>query len=174
MTYYTRLLLGHGLPNTKSCFTNLENALTSDAEFIKPNTKHLFFVTVHVSLIVFGAVLFQINENNKMKFISYISCILSAQQQIFSALDPELLGIVLALLIYEFLIIGSPHQSHKVTDHKHLLQCFTKKETLAHACIVELNYISQNSLNKKIFLFQVRICLLQICSVALLQKLNSN
>ena len=42
-----------------------------------------------------------------------------------------LLGIVHALQIYEFLIIGSPHPIHIFTDHKPLLHCFTKKGNLS-------------------------------------------
>ena len=42
-----------------------------------------------------------------------------------------LLGIVHALQIYEFLIIGSPHPIHIFTDHKPLSHCFTKKGNLS-------------------------------------------
>ena len=66
-----------------------------------------------------------------MKVISYNSRILNPQEQKHSTLDRELLGIVYALQIYEFLIIGSPHPIHIFTDHKPLLHCFTKKENLS-------------------------------------------
>ena len=65
-----------------------------------------------------------------MKVISYNSRILNPQEQKLSTLDRELLGIVHALQIYEFLIIGSPHPIHIFTDHKPLLHCFTKKGNL--------------------------------------------
>ena len=65
-----------------------------------------------------------------MKVISYISRIINPQEQKPSTLDRELLGIVHALQIYEFPIIGSPHPIHRFTDHKPLLHCFTKKVTL--------------------------------------------
>ena len=61
-----------------------------------------------------------------MKVISYNSRILNPQEQNFSTLDSELLGIVHVLQIYEFLIVGSPHPIHVFTDHKPLLHCFTK------------------------------------------------
>ena len=51
----------------------LTNALTSDTELTIHNTEHPFFITVDASLIGLGAVLFQLNENNKMKVISYNS-----------------------------------------------------------------------------------------------------
>ena len=104
-------------------------SLTSETELTIPNTKHPFFITVDALLIPIGTVLFQINEHNKMKVISYNSRILNPQEQKLSTLDRELLGIVHALQNYEFLIIGSPHPIHIFTDHK-LLHCFTKKGTL--------------------------------------------
>ena len=59
------------------------------------------------------------------------SRILNPQEQKLSTLERELLGIVHALQIYEFLIIGSPHPIHVFTDHKPLLHCFTKKGNLS-------------------------------------------
>ena len=66
-----------------------------------------------------------------MKVISYKSRILNPQEKKLSTLDRELLGIVHALQIYEFLIIGSPHPLHIFTDHKPILHCFTKKGNLS-------------------------------------------
>ena len=66
-----------------------------------------------------------------MKVISYNSRILNPQEQKLFTLERELLGIVHALQIYEFLIIGSPHPIHVFTDHKPLLPCFTKKGNLS-------------------------------------------
>ena len=95
-------------------------SLTSETELTILNTKHPFSTTVDASLIGLGAVLFQLNEQNKMKVISYNSRILNPQEQKLSTLDRELLGIVHALQIYEFLIIGFPHSIHIFTDHKPL------------------------------------------------------
>ena len=102
----------------ESLFQKLKMSLTSETELTLPNTKHPFFITVDASLIGLGAVLFQLNEQNKMKVFSYSSRILNPQEQKLSTLDRELLGIVHALQIYEFLIIGSPHPIHIFTDHK--------------------------------------------------------
>ena len=66
--------------------------MTSDTELTIPNTKNPFFITVDASLIGLGAVLFQLNEQNKMKVISYNSRILTTQEQNISTLDRELLG----------------------------------------------------------------------------------
>ena len=70
-----------------------------------------------------------------MKVISYNSRTLNPQEQKNSTLDRELLVIVHALQICEFLIIGSPHPIHVFTDHEPLLHCFTRREILAHAFI---------------------------------------
>ena len=114
----------------ESLFQKFKMSLTSETEFTIPNTKHPFFITVDASFIGLGAVLFQLNEQNKMKVMSYNSRILNPQEQKLSTLDRELLGIVHALQIYEFLIIGSPHPIHIFADHKPLLHCFTKKVIL--------------------------------------------
>ena len=115
----------------ESLFKKLKMSLTSETELTIPNTKHPFFITVDASLIGLGAVLFQFNEQNKMKVISYNSRILNPQEQKLSTLDRELLGIVRALQIYEFLIIGSLHPIHIFTDHKPLLHCFKEKGNLS-------------------------------------------
>ena len=83
--------------------------MTAETELTIPNTKHPFFITVDASSVGLGAVLLQLNEDNKLRVIFYNSRILNTQEQKFSTLDRELLAIVYALQIYEFLIIGSPH-----------------------------------------------------------------
>ena len=104
--------------------------MTADTELTIPNTTHPFFITVDASLVGLGAVLFQVNEENKMKVISYNSRILNTQEQKLLTLDRELLAIVYALQRDEFLIIGSPHPIYLFTDRKPLLHCFAKKRNL--------------------------------------------
>ena len=82
---------------------------------------------LHINLKLFYDGLHENTPRQKMKVISYNSRLLNPQEQKFSTLDRELLGIVHALQRYEFLIIGSPHPIHVFTDHKPLLHCFTKK-----------------------------------------------
>ena len=118
-------------PELEKIFQNVKNAMTANTELTIPNTTHPFFITVDASLVGLGAVLFQMNEENKMKVISYNSRILNTQEQKLSTLDRELLAIVYALQIYEFLIIGSPHPIYLFTDHKPLLHCFAKKGNLS-------------------------------------------
>ena len=103
--------------------------MTAETELTIPSTKRPFFITIDASLVGLGAVLFQMKEENKMRVIPYNSRIPNTEQKI-STLDRELLAIVYALQIYEFLIIGSPHPIYIFTDHKPLLHCFAKKETL--------------------------------------------
>ena len=111
----------------QTLFQLLKMSLISQTELTIPNTKHTFFITVDASLIGIGAVVFQLNEENKMKVIYYNSCILNPQKQKISTLDRELLCTVHALQVYEFLIIGSPHPIHVFTNDKSLLHFFTNK-----------------------------------------------
>ena len=112
-------------------FQDVKSAMTAETEITISNTKHPFFITVDASLVGLGAVLFQMNEENKMRVISYNSRTLNTQEQKLSTLDRELLAIVYALQLYEFLIIGSPHPTYIFADHKRLLHCFAKKGNLS-------------------------------------------
>ena len=58
-----------------------------------------------------GAVLFQLNEENKMKVISYNSRNLNPQEQKLSTPDCELIGIVNALQIYDLISLDLRIQS---------------------------------------------------------------
>ena len=42
--------------------------MTAETESTIPNTKHPFFIAVDATLVGLGAVLFQMNEENKMRF----------------------------------------------------------------------------------------------------------
>ena len=115
----------------RKIFQDVKNAMTAETELTISNTKHPFFITVDASLVGLGAVLFQLNEENKISVISYNSRVLNTQEQKLSTLYRELLAIVYTLQIYEFFIIGSPHPICMFTDHKPLLHCFAKKEILS-------------------------------------------
>ena len=127
----------------ETLFHKLKNALTFDTELTIPGTKHPSFITADASLIALGAVLSQLNEDNKMKVISYNSRILNPQEQKLSTLDREILGKVHALQINKFLIIGSPHPIHIFIDQKPKLHCFTKERNLGPRF-----YRAQMQLNK--------------------------
>ena len=108
-------------------FQDVKNAMTAETELTISNTKHPFSITVDASVVALGAVLFQVNEVNKMRVFSYYSRIPNTQEQKLSTIDRELLAIVYALQINEFVIIGSPHPLYIFTDHKPLPHCFAKK-----------------------------------------------
>ena len=80
-------------PDLEKIFQDVRNKMTSETELTIPNTKHPFFITVDASLVGLGAVLFQMNEENKMRVISYNSRIFNTQEQKLSTLDRELLAI---------------------------------------------------------------------------------
>ena len=98
LIYYTKILLGSG-PRITNVFFNIQKPLL----LLKPNLQfqiqNPFFITVDASLLGLGAVNFQLNEENKIKVISYNSQILIPQEQKLSTLDSKLLGMVLALQI---------------------------------------------------------------------------
>ena len=52
-------------------FQSLKSSLTYEKELTISNTKHTFSITVDASLIGLGAVLFQLNQDDKMKVKSY-------------------------------------------------------------------------------------------------------
>ena len=54
--------------------------MTAKTELTIPKTKYPFFITVDASLFGLGAVLFQMNEGNKMRVTSYNSRILNTQE----------------------------------------------------------------------------------------------
>ena len=114
-------------PELENIIQYVKNKMTAETELTILITKHPFFITVDASLVGLGAVLIQMNEENKMRVISYNSRILNTQEQKLSTLDRELLAIVYALQRYEILIIESPHPIYLFTDHKPLLHCFAKK-----------------------------------------------
>ena len=83
-------------PELEKIFQDVKNPMTAETDLTIPNTKHPFFITVNASLVGLGAVLFQMNEENKKRVISYNSRILNTQEQNLSTLDRELLAIVYA------------------------------------------------------------------------------
>ena len=86
-------------PELENQFQDVKNAMTAETELTIPNTKHQLFITVDASSVGLGAVLFQMNEEKKMRGISYNSRILNTQEQKRSTLDKKLLAIVYALQI---------------------------------------------------------------------------
>ena len=74
-------------PELEKIFQDVKNSTTADTELTKPITKHPFFILVDASLVGLGAVLFQMNEENKMKVFSYNSRILNTQEQKLFTLD---------------------------------------------------------------------------------------
>ena len=61
--------------------------MTADTELTIPDTKLPFFITVDASLVGLGAVLFQKNEEKKLKVISSNPRNLNTQEQKLSTLD---------------------------------------------------------------------------------------
>ena len=54
-------------PELEKIFQDFKHAMTAETELNIPNTKHPFFITVDASLVGLVAVLFQMNEESKMR-----------------------------------------------------------------------------------------------------------
>ena len=89
-------------------------------------------------------------------------------------MDCEHLGKVHALQIYEFLIIGSPHPIHRLTDHKPLIHCFTKKGNLSPRFYRAQMQLTKFSKLKFIHNPGTNLSVADMLSRFVLQKLNSN
>ena len=74
-------------PELEKIVQDVKNKMRAETELTIPNTKHPFFITVDASVVGLGAVLFRMNEKNKMRVISYNSRILNSQEQKLSTLD---------------------------------------------------------------------------------------
>ena len=57
--------------------------MTAETELTIPNTKYPTCITVDASLVGLGAVLFQMNEEIKMRVLSYNSRVLKTHEQKF-------------------------------------------------------------------------------------------
>ena len=104
--------------------------LAKDAELAIACITRPFTITVDASIVGVGAVLFQPNEVNKMKVISYNSKIFSPQEQKLSTYDRELAGVIFALRAYEPYMIGTKYPITLFTDHGPILYLFTRKGNL--------------------------------------------
>ena len=54
-------------PEIDKIFQEIKNSMTADTKLTIPNTENPYFITVDASLVGLGAVLFQMNQENKMK-----------------------------------------------------------------------------------------------------------
>ena len=112
-----------------------------------------------IFLIGLGAVLFQFDEDNKIKYTSYNSRILNLQEQKLLTLDRDPFGIV----YFKYMSSLSLDFQTRFT----YLQITNLFSTV-------LQNLTKLSKPIKISILQANICLLQTCSVVLLQNLNFN
>ena len=146
-------------------------SLIAETELSIPNTKHPIFITVDASLIGLGAVLFELNEDNKMKVISYNSRIINPQELKLFTLDRELLGIIRDLSNLRISHYWFPPSDPRFHRSQTSFTLFYKKGYLSPRF-----YRPQMQLTKfsklKIIHTPEKTFLLLICSVVLLLKLN--
>ena len=120
-----------GILNLKHCLDKIKHSNTKNVTLTLPNTKYPFFITVDLSLIGIGCVLFQTNEHGKLDVISYNFRILATIEQKLCTIYREIIGIVYSLTIYKHNIIGSDPFIIVLNVHKPILSCSLKKGNLS-------------------------------------------
>lgn len=84
----------------------------------KPNFNKQFILTTDASEFGIGAILTQLDENNKERFVSAYSKSLEKAHKNYSVTDKELLAIVKSIEHYRNYLLGREFQLK--TDHKAL------------------------------------------------------
>ena len=83
---------------------------------------------VDASALGVGTVLMQADDKGQMQLISYKSSFFTEGEQKAAVIYRELIAIVYAVEIYDFLINGSKHPITFFTDHKPILSLFARKD----------------------------------------------
>ena len=150
-------------PDHERLFQKLKTGLTSEIELTILNTKHPpFYHSWRFSKWIRRCYfLTQWRKPNESYFLYFSN----------STIARELLGIVHALQINEFLIVGSSHPIYVFSVHKLLLHSNSTWQPNS-TIILCTNAGYQSSPNSKLFAHLEKIDLLQTCSAALSQQLT--
>lgn len=107
-----RLLLND---ECEEAFISLKKALKSESVLTFPDCSKHFFLDTNASGVGVGAVLEQEVDGNRRQ-IGYFSKHLSPAQRKYSALERELLEIVLAIEYFHYLVLGN--EITVISDHQ--------------------------------------------------------
>ena len=75
-------------------FQQIKALFTKDVNLTLPGRNHPFFITVDLSVIDTGFVLFQIYNKRKLDIISYYSCKFTSNGQKLCTVYRDLIGVV--------------------------------------------------------------------------------
>ena len=108
---------------TEECTAALNKliiAVTSELVLYQPDLAKQFELEIDTSLFVVGAVLFQRDEEEKRRPVSYYSASLNEAERNYDIWDREFLGMIHGLKHNRHLLIGSPHKVIVLTNHENL------------------------------------------------------
>jgi transposase InsO family protein len=93
-------------PKAKKEFQLLREILTSDTCMMHPNLSKPFYIHVDASKHALGAILTQLDENGNHRVVEYASKVLSKTQRNYSNPVREALGILWALNVFKYYVLG--------------------------------------------------------------------
>jgi len=103
-----------------TAFETLKSLVTSAPILVFPSESGRFRVEADASDFATGAVLSQIQEDEKWHPVAFLSKSLSEAERNYDIYDKELLAIVRALEAWRHYLEGSPHTIEILTDHQNL------------------------------------------------------
>ena len=121
----------HWTGEYEKLFNFIKEGIHKDTILAVPPTGYTFDMHVDSSNVATGCILIQQIPEGK-RIISFTSCLFSKAEQKKCILHRELCGIVLALQIYEHIIIGSPIPSYLHCDHQPILFLWGRKGQQSH------------------------------------------
>ena len=103
-----------------NCFNDMKRRFTTKPVLAMPDQTKPFVVESDASKYATGAVLMQKDSNGDLHPCSYISQTFTSAERNYQIYDRELLGIIRALDEWRHYLLGSPHTTTVLTDHKNL------------------------------------------------------
>lgn len=109
-------------------FNQLKHAVTSSPILTHPDANRPKRLEADSSDYATGAVLSQLDLDEKWRPIAFYSKSLSEVERNYDIHDKELLSIIRALSEWRYLLEGSTHQIEIITDHRNLTYFMTSKD----------------------------------------------
>ena len=103
-----------------SAFKTLKSWITSSLVLMFPSESGCFQIKADASNFATGAVLSQMQEDEKWHLVTFLSQSLSEAEWNYDIYDKELLAIVCTMEAWRHYLEGSPHTIKVLTDHQNL------------------------------------------------------
>lgn len=105
---------------TEKAFVEMKERFSSDPVLMMPDPSKPFQIESDASKYASGAVLTQMDENGNRHPTAFLSKSFSPAERNYEIYDRELLAIIRAITEWRYLILGSPHPTVVLSDHKNL------------------------------------------------------